>query len=83
MPHLINYIQTYTNMKFIIAILFLTLITSCSGKTEKQKNPLNKSKPIKSKPLTQLQSDITQEHMSGSGGSHISGVPSSSHISGQ
>jgi hypothetical protein len=74
-------------MKFIL-IIFLSLLTfACSGEVEKNQAPKSKStrtENIPSNPLpAHSQPNQPEEHISGGGEPHISGAPSSSHISGQ
>ena len=73
----------------IILIVFLSIQSfACSGEIEKKQAPL-KSKPSEIKNITtnplplHSQPNHPKEHISGGGLSHISGAPSSSHISGQ
>ncbi|MZG54113.1 MAG: hypothetical protein F3743_02195 [Nitrospinae bacterium] len=72
-------------MKSILFIFLLTFSISCSGEAEKKQASEKKSKVIESPAANPLepQTNISQEHISGSGKTHISGAPSSSHISGQ
>jgi hypothetical protein len=77
-------------VKIILIVLLLIQTFACSGEIEKKQAPL-KSKPseIKNIPTNPLplplhsQPNHPKEHISGGGLSHISGAPSSSHISGQ
>jgi|SaaInl7_100m_RNA_FD_contig_31_808204_length_356_multi_2_in_0_out_0_1 hypothetical protein len=79
--------MTGVKMK-IILIVFLSLQSyACSGQVEKnQASQKNKSSEIDNIPANPLpfhsQPDQPKEHISGGGVSHISGAPSSSHISG-
>jgi hypothetical protein len=72
----------------IILIVFLSLLAfACSGEVE-NKQPLNSkstsTENLPSNPLpSHSQPNQPEEHISGGGESHISGAPSSSHISGQ
>ena len=72
-------------MKFILLFLLLTHSIACSGEIEQEKAPKIKRKAIKnlSANTPNPQTNITKEHISGNGESHISGGPPSSHISGQ
>ena len=72
-------------MKIILFLLLLTNIFACSGELEKEHAPKIKMKIIERPPANSLspQIDLNQEHISGNGENHISGSPSSSHISGQ
>jgi hypothetical protein len=79
--------MTGVKMK-IILIVFLSLQAyACSGEVEKnQASQKSKSSEIENIPTNPLplhsQPNKPKEHISGSGLSHISGAPSSSHISG-
>jgi hypothetical protein len=71
----------------IILIVFLSLLTFACSEELKNKQPPNiKSTPTENPPSNPLplysQLNQPEEHISG-GESHISGAPSSSHISGQ
>ena len=72
-------------MKFILFFLLLTHSIACSGEIEQEKTPKIKRKASEnpSENSLNLQTNITQEHISGNGENHISGGPPSSHISGQ
>ena len=72
-------------MKFILLYLLLTYSVACSGEIEKEQ-PLKKKMSVIENPSVnsiEPQTNIIQEHISGNGEIHISGQPSSPHISGQ
>ena len=72
----------------IILVAFLSLLAfACSEDVDKKQTPQKKSIPVENKApavnpqnAQSLQPDL---HISGGGQTHISGAPSSSHISGQ
>ena len=72
-------------MKFILLFLILTSSIACSGEIKQEKTPEIKRKTSENSSANSPnpQTNITQEHISGNGGNHISGGPTSSHISGQ
>ena len=72
-------------MKFILFFLLLTHSIGCSGEIKQEKTPEIKRKASENSSANSPnpQTNITQEHISGSGENHISGGPPSSHISGQ
>ena len=72
-------------MKFILFFLLLTHSIACSGENKQEKKPEIKMKATENPSANslKLQTNITQEHISGNGENHISGGPPSSHISGQ
>ena len=72
-------------MKFILFFLLLIYLVACSGKIEKDKAPEKEIDIIESPSANSLnpQINLDQERISGNGSTHISGAPSSDHISGQ
>ena len=75
-------------MKIILIVLLSIQSFACSGEIEKKQVPQNNMpsviENIPTNPLPlHSQTNKTKEHISGGGVSHISGSPSSSHISGQ
>ncbi len=72
-------------MKFLLFLLLLTCFLACSGEIEKGQPSKKKMSTIESPPANSMkpQSNPNQEHISGNGEIHISGAPSSSHVSGQ
>jgi hypothetical protein len=74
-------------MKIILIVLLSLQVNSCSGEIKKnQASQKSKSSEIENIPTNpspfHSQTNQPKEHISGGGVSHISGAPSSSHISG-
>ncbi len=74
-------------MKFFLVAFLSLLAFACSEDADNKQSLHKKSIPIENKPpavnpqnAQSLQPDL---HISGGGQTHISGAPSSSHISGQ
>ena len=74
-------------MKIILIVFLSILAFACSGELENKQPPNSKSTPTENLPSISLpshsQPNQTEEHISGGGETHMSGAPSSSHISGQ
>ena len=75
-------------MKIILIVFLLIQTFACSGEIEKKQVPQNNMpSEIENIPTNPLplhsQPNHPKEHISGGGLSHVSGAPSSSHISGQ
>ena len=72
-------------MKFILFYFLFTYLIACTGEIEKEQS-LEKKMNVIENPSTKTQepqTNIIQEHISGNRETHISGGPSSTHISGQ
>ena len=72
-------------MKFILLFFLLINSIACSGENKQEKKPEIKMKATENPSANslKLQTNITQEHISGKGENHISGGPPSSNISSQ
>ncbi len=72
--------------KSFLILIFLSIL-GCSDDLEEKQTPQKKPAPIEEKAPTpnppNAQSIEPDKHISGGGQPHISGAPSSSHISGQ
>ena len=72
-------------MIFLYIIIIVCLTFSCSDNIEKNKVQKNNALQIENKSVDSLNAQsepFSDKHISGSSGPHVSGAPSSPHISG-